>query len=103
MEIKQKIIELLNRNLLLEEDTLYKIRSSIHELSEEKLNGIYNILSDLDEKQTSVLQEKLKQNPFFFFDMENKVFKEMFQKHINEELKEREMVEDWLLKQLEKY
>jgi hypothetical protein len=38
MEIKQKIIEFLNRNLLLEEDIIYKIRESIYELSEEKLS-----------------------------------------------------------------
>jgi hypothetical protein len=37
MEIKQKIIEFLNRNLLLDEKNIYKIRESIHELSEEKL------------------------------------------------------------------
>ena len=103
MEIKQKIIEFLNRNLLLEEDTIYKIRESIHELSVEKLKWVYGVLQDLDIKQTSVLQEKLRENPFFFFEMENKVFKEMFKKHIEEELKERELVEDWLIKELSNY
>ena len=103
MEIKQKIIEFLNRNLLLEEDIIYKIRSSIYELNEEKLKWVYNVLLDLDNKQTSVLQEKLKENPFFFFEMENKVFKDMFKKHMDEEKKERELVEDWLTWELNNY
>jgi len=103
MEIKQKIIEFLNRNLLLEEDVIYKIRSSIYELNEEKLKWVYNVLLDLDNKQTSVLQEKLKENPFFFFEMENKVFKDMFKKHMDEEKKERELVEDWLTWELNNY
>ena len=103
MEIKQKIIEFLNRNLLLEEDIIYKIRSSIYELNEEKLKWVYDVLLDLDNKQTSVLQEKLKENPFFFFEMENKVFKDMFKKHMDEEKKDRELVEDWLTWELNNY
>ena len=35
--------------------------------------------------------------------MENKVFKEMFQKHLEEESKEKEMIEKWLLKELNNY
>jgi len=103
MEIKQKIIEFLNRNLLLEEDIIYKIRESIHELSEEKLKWVYDVLLDLDNKQTSVLQEKLKENPFFFFEMENKVFKEMMKKHMDEELEDRKLVEKWLIWELKNY
>lgn len=103
MEIKQKIIEFLNRNLLLGEETIYRIRSSIHELSDEKLNWIYGVLLDLDNKQTSVLQSKLKENPNFFFEMEVKVFKEMYNKHLKEESSQKELIEEWLIKQLENY
>jgi hypothetical protein len=103
MEIKQKIIEFLNRNLLLDEKNIYKIRESIHELSEEKLKWVYDVLLDLDNKQTSILQEKLKENPFFFFEMENKAFKEMFKKHLEEEKKERELAEKWLIWELQNY
>lgn len=103
MEIKQKIIEFLNRNLLLGEETIYRIRSSIHELSDEKLNWIYGVLLDLDNKQTSVLQSKLKENPNFFFEMEVKVFKEMYNKHLKEESSQKELVEKWLIKELENY
>jgi len=102
MEIKQKIIEFLNRNLLLEKDVIYKIRSSIYELSEEKLKWIYEILLDLDNKQTNALQDKLRENPNFFFEMELKVFKEMYRKHIKEELSEKQMIEKWLISELDK-
>ena len=103
MELKQKIIEFLNRNSLLEEDIIYKIRDSIHEFNDEKLKWVYNILLDLDNKQTSVLQEKLKENPNFFFEMEVKVFKQMQKKHILEENKEKELIEEWLIKELSDY
>ena len=103
MELKQKIIEFLNRNLLLEEDIIYKIRDSIYDLSDEKLKWVYDILLDLDNKQTSVLQEKLKENPNFFFEMEVKVFKQMQKKHILEENKEKELIEEWLIKELSDY
>ena len=103
MEIRQKIIEFLNRNLLLEDKIIYKIRESIYELSDEKLQWVYEVLLDLDNKQTSVLQEKLKENPNFFFEMEVKVFKQMHKKHILEENKEKELIEEWLIKELEDY
>jgi len=101
MQLKNKILEFLNRNLVLDKEIIVEIRESIDDLSEEKLKWIFEVLQDLDNKQTSVLQEKLKENPFFFFEMENEVFKEMYQKHITEEKKEREMVEKWLKEKLD--
>jgi hypothetical protein len=35
--------------------------------------------------------------------MEIKVFKQMHKKHIEEETKEKELIEDWLLKELNNY
>jgi hypothetical protein len=60
-------------------------------------------LVDLDKKQTETLQEKLKENPNFFFEMEIKVSKEMYEKHINAEKEEKKMIEKWLLNELNKY
>jgi hypothetical protein len=37
MELKQKILEFLNRNLILEDDIVSQIRGSIDELSKEQL------------------------------------------------------------------
>lgn len=103
LELKQKILEFLNRNLILEDDIINQIRESINDLSKEQLEWVYEVLLDLDKKQTSVLQSKLKENPNFFFEMEVKVFKEMYNKHLKEEKSQKELIEEWLIKQLENY
>ncbi|MDQ7022985.1 MAG: hypothetical protein Q9M97_05655 [Candidatus Gracilibacteria bacterium] len=57
----------------------------------------------MDKKQTSTLQDKLRENPNFFFEMEIKVSKEMYAKHIDAEKEEKRLIEEWVLKELNKY
>ena len=100
MELKTKILEFLDRNLVLDRDIIDEVRWSIDDLSEEQLSGVYDVLVDLDKKQTNALQEKLKETPWFFTEMEVVVSKEMYDKHIKEEEKEKKLIEKWLLEQL---
>lgn len=100
MEIKQKILEFLDRNLVLDNDIVSEVRESIDDLSDEQLAWVYDVLIDLDAKQTKALQEKLKDTPWFFTEMEVVVSKEMYEKHIKEEQKEKETMEKWLKEQL---
>ena len=100
MEIKKKILEFLDRNLVLEKDIVKEVRESIDDLTQQQLEWVYDVLVDLDAKQTNVLQEKLKETPWFFTEMEVEVSKEMYEKHITEEKKEKEAIEKWLIEQL---
>ena len=100
MEIKQKILEFLDRNLVLDNEIVAEVRGSINDLSDEQLAWVYGVLVDLDSKQTKALQEKLKETPWFFTEMEVVVSKEMYEKHIKEEQKEKETMEKWLKEQL---
>ena len=100
MEIKQKILEFLDRNLVLDNEIVTEVRESIDDLSDDQLAWVYDVLVDLDIKQTSALQDKLKETPWFFTEMEVVVSKEMYEKHILEEQKEKETMEKWLKEQL---
>lgn len=102
MNIKQKIMEFLDRNLLLEDDIVHEIRSSIHDLDNEQLESIYEVLLDLDKKQTNALQKKLEENPNFFFEMQIKAFKQMYKRHIEVENRQKQILEQRLIKELEK-
>jgi len=93
MDLKEKILHFLNKNLVLDKNIIKEIKSSINELSEVQLKSIYKILSDLDRKQTLVLQEKLKETPWFFTQVEIDLSKEMYNKHIQEEMKDKEIIE----------
>jgi len=57
-------------------------------------------LVDLDTKQTSALQEKLKETPWFFTEMEVVVSKEMYNRHLRYEAEEKKFIEKWLKEQL---
>ena len=72
----------------------------INDLSEEQLDWVYDVLVDLDTKQTNALQEKLKETPWFFTEMEVVVSKEMYNRHLKEEEEEKKLIEKWLLEQL---
>ena len=100
MEIKSKILEFLDRNLVLDKAIVDEVRWSINDLSEEQLSWVYDVLVDLDAKQTNALQEKLKETPWFFTEMEVVVSKEMYNKHLKEEAEEKKFIEKWLLEQL---
>jgi len=100
MEIKKKILEFLDRNLVLEDSIVREVRWNIDDLSDEQLTWVYNVLIDLDKKQTQALQDKLEEDPNFFFKMETEVFKEMYNKHIKEEQEEKKFIENWLKQQL---
>jgi len=100
MDIKQKILKFLDRNLVLWKEIVTEVRESIDDLNTEQLEGVYDVLVDLDAKQTTALQNKLKETPWFFTEMEALVSKEMYEKHIKEESKEKELIEKWLLEQL---
>ncbi len=100
MDIKNKILEFLDRNLVLEKGIVDEVRWSINDLSEEQLYWVYDVLVDLDTKQTNALQEKLKETPWFFTEMEIVVSKEMYNKHLEEEIEEKKYIEKWLLEQL---
>ena len=100
MEIKQKILEFLDRNLVLDKEIVAEVRGSIYDLSEEQLAWVYDVLVDLDNKQTKALQEKLKETPWFFTELEVVVSKEMYEKHIKEEKEEKKIIEKWLKEQL---
>jgi len=93
MDLKEKISHFLNKNLVLDKNIIKEIKSSINELSEVQLKSIYKVLSDLDRKQTLVLQEKLKETPWFFTQVEIDLSKEMYNKHIQEEMKDKEIIE----------
>jgi len=93
MDLKEKILHFLNKNLVLDKNIIKEIKSSINELSTNQLKSIYDVLSDLDRKQTLVLQEKLKETPWFFTQVEIDLSKEMYNKHIQEEMKDKEIIE----------
>jgi len=100
MEIKQKILEFLDRNLVLDKGIVKEVRESIDDLGEDQMHWVYEVLLDLDTKQTNALQDKLKETPWFFTEMEVAVSKEMYEKHIAEEMEEKKFIEKWLLEQL---
>lgn len=102
MNIKQKIIEFLNRNLLLDDKIVKDIRSSIHDLDNKQLKSTYNILLDLDKKQTEALQKKLEEDPNFFVKMQIKAFRQIYERHIEEESRQKQILEQWLIKELSK-
>ena len=100
MEIKKKILEFLNRNLVLEKSIINKIKESINTLTKEQLEWIYSILVELDNKQTQVLEKRLKNTPWFFTEMEISVWKDIYEKHIKEEKKKKKYIEEFLKNQL---
>jgi len=51
-------------------------------------------LEDLDKKQTKILEEKLKETPWFFTELEVDLSREMYNEHIKEELKEKKYIEE---------
>lgn len=100
MEIRKKILEFLDRNLVLEKDIVKEVRESINDLNKQQLIWIYNVLVDLDNKQTKVLQDKLQETPWFFTEMEISVWKDIYEEHIKEEFQEKEDIEKILKDQL---
>jgi hypothetical protein len=80
--VKSKIIEYLDRNLVLEPNLLTEIRENLPNLSADKVHSVYEILADLDQKQTISIKHKLEVEPYFFKKIEYLIYRVMYEEHV---------------------
>ena len=72
---KDRVVELLDRNYLLDNETVDAIRSKLDDLSDDQLSKIVEMLSRMDRKQETMIGKLAKADPDFVDGLE-KTFEE---------------------------
>lgn len=103
MTTKEEILQLVWRSLMLNSATVNRVKSEIDILSEERLEELLFTLREVDEKQTEILKEKLKEEPWLFTKMEWKISQEVYKKHIAEEREELKTLEEKFVEFFKKF
>ncbi len=91
--LKQEILELLNRNLVISPEVREELVQNLESLSEPKIKKILVILRDADQKQTQALEEILKEDPYFFHKLEHVILETMEDEFEKQEIIEHEVAE----------
>lgn len=103
MENKQQILALLQKSVLVSEESKQKIGEKIHELSEAQIAALLVLLQDAEEKQQMLLKRVLEVHPDFLDVLENYTAKEIEKARIEAEVesqKEEQKTEEDLISQL---
>ena len=100
-DYKSKIKEFISRNLVLDEDIKKEVEDSKDSLVFEDVKKIYEILLDLDIKQTIALKNKLWEDPSFFIRNEMESARKIYNKHLIEDENEAREIEEWMDEMLE--
>ena len=95
-ELKAKIQELFNRNLVLSNEIRVEVYSKLPTLNEAQLKRILEILEHVDEQQTEAIEKILKKDPYFFNKLENIILETMKEEFQKIEEKEHEKADKWL-------
>ncbi len=97
---KNKLIELMKRNVFLKKEDIEKIIGKIDSLSVEQLDTMIDLLSQADEKQKIVFEKILKDDPNFFNNLQHESIVKAMDNLKAEEAKDRASEENEL-KELE--
>ncbi len=95
-ELKAKIQELFNRNLVLSNEIRVEVYSKLPTLNEFQLKKILKILEHVDQTQTDQLEKIIKKDPFFFHKLEQIILKTMEEEFHKIEKKEHEKADKWI-------
>ncbi len=87
-QIKDDILKLVKRNLVLSQEIRTKVVTKLPTLREDQLITIHETLIEADKAQTDALNEILKKEPYFFHKMEHIILMSM-----EEEFQRQEEVE----------
>ncbi len=102
-EKKKKILEFVERSLIISPETKDKIINELNNLAWEQINKLWEILFKVDSEQTTILAKKLEKEPWFFMKLQWIVSRSSYQEHLKEELwelSELEMKFDSMLEKL---
>ena len=87
---KQEIIDLLAKNVLINESLKEKIILSLNYSSDSQIDALYYILKEANNKQDEYIKLVIKQNPNFTNSIKNFTIKEIKKENLNKEKAESE-------------
>lgn len=93
-EKKKKILEFVDRSLILSVEIKQRVIDEIDSLAVEQIDNLWKILFSIDQQQTKILSKKLEEEPWFFMKLQWTVSRASYQEHLKEELSELSELEE---------